>query len=80
MKERFMTLLRWFSFAIVPIGGGAIFLGAGLYFLPTAELIHLTHGLVGFLFGILFVIGSAVSCTIAWLITGKNYLDKLFGF
>jgi ATP/ADP translocase len=40
-------------------------------------MVQATHGLIGYAFGVLFVIGFMLGNIIVWIVTGDSVLDRL---
>lgn len=79
LRQRSVTLAKatgWITLAgiVVALSIAAVPLLLGQ---SMAQLVHESHGLVGFVFGIAASIGVAVLSTAIWLLTGRGLLDRL---
>jgi hypothetical protein len=81
MRARFAKFGRWLlCTAILSLGGVAaaacipLACGASL-----SELVHQSHGMVGFVIGFAFCAGMALTSLIGWLFTGKSLLNVAMG-
>ncbi len=78
IRDRFKKSLDWLYAVMVLLSGSVGLLFVIALFMPIRQMIATTHGLVGFIFGIVFIVGSAISNWIFWLITGKSAFCRIF--
>lgn len=55
---------------------GAVCIYASTFVLPMQAAIYASHGLVGFLYGTLFMFGLTVGNVGVWIVTGVSVLDR----
>jgi hypothetical protein len=77
--ERVRKLGWWAKNAVIVTSGGWVLVLLWFILLPMKLITHETRGLVGILLGFSFALGTGVSATIYWLITGRNGLDIILG-
>lgn len=79
VRHQIKNLFLWFRDAALLTSGGWLTLCAWIWLTPFDELVHLSRGLIGVPVGITFIIGTAVSCIVYWVITGRSGMDRLTG-
>ena len=79
MKKRIEMFLSWVGKCLILSVGGMITIAASVGFSldNMQKMVHLTHGLIGFGFGLAFIIGGVISGIIFWIITGRNLFTEL---
>lgn len=50
-----------------------------IFCMPVSQLVHESHGLVGFLFGIALMVMAWITDRIIWIFTGCDWLDSIMG-
>ena len=77
MRERLQTLAFWVACLV-----GACLVGAipiwlfSIIVVPMDQAVHESHGLIGFIYGMLFSLGVIGGNVALWLITGRGLIDR----
>ena len=77
LKHRMLRAKRVLLLWLFLIAGGIIPIIILQCFISIPMLVHVSHGIVGFLLGIMMVFGAGVTSWVKWLVTGRSALDEL---
>lgn len=78
--SRLYRLVRRTILALIVTSGGSVSVGVILWKAPITQIFRDgVGGAFGFIIGIAFCVGTAISVTVFWLVTGRNAGDVLFG-
>jgi hypothetical protein len=77
VNKRFKKLMKWLGLFSVLCAGGAVPIVAMFMFLPMAQIIRETHGLIGLGLGMAFCLGAVIAAVCWWLATGRSLMDSL---
>jgi hypothetical protein len=75
IRDRVRRSLGKLGKLLVLVAPGALI----IFCMPVSQLVHESHGLVGFLFGITLMVTACITSRIIWIFTGCNWLDSIMG-
>ena len=73
MRDRLITMWSIAWRIVVLVVGGMW----PLCFMPVADLVHESHGLIGFVFGIIVLASSLATNMIIWVVSGYNLFHEV---
>jgi hypothetical protein len=80
INDRIATAGRKLFYSFILVVGGV--LGMSGFVMMTgstvSDLVHSSHGLVGFAFGLFFMIGLGATNILVWILRGTGLMESLF--